>query len=279
MIVSVSRRCDIPRFKFDWFMERLNGGFAEVVNPYNPMQIRRVLLTPRKYGMETKDGVDVFVFWTREPQNILVYADELERRGFPFYVMVTVTGYPSELEPDVPETSKVLTAMKKLAQKIGQDRVIWRYDPVILTSLTDEAFHRRNFQALAETLAGFVKRVIISLYDEYRGAKQRLGEKEKAGKLRMLDTNDNIKDLLTDIANTAQTAGMEIQSCAEKEDFSSAGIKGGACIDSALINKLFGIDCKGKDKNQRPHCLCCQSVDIGVYGTCNARCVYCYAYR
>jgi len=279
MIVSVSRRCDIPRFKFDWFMERLNGGFVEVVNPYNPMQIRRVLLTPRKYDMETKDGVDVFVFWTREPQNILVNADELERRGFPFYVMVTVTGYPQELEPDVPETSNVLTAMKKLSQKIGQDRVIWRYDPVILTSLTDEAFHRRNFQDLAETLAGFVKRVIISLYDEYRGAKQRLGEKEKAGKLRMLDTSGSLKDLLTDIANTAHAAGMEIQSCAEKEDFSSAGIKSGACIDSALLNKLFGIDCKSKDKNQRPHCLCSQSVDIGVYGTCNARCVYCYAYR
>jgi len=279
MIVSVSRRCDIPRFKFDWFMERLNEGFVEVVNPYNNRQIRRVLLTPRKDGMEIKDGVDVFVFWTREPQNILDNADELERRGFPFYVMVTVTGYPQELEPYVPETSKVLTAMKKLAQKIGQDRVIWRYDPIILTSLTDEAFHRRNFKVLSETLAGYVKRVIISLYDEYSGAKQRLAAKERAGELQILDTNNNIKNLLTDIANSAQAAGMEIQSCAEKEDFSSVGIKGGACIDSALIKKLFGINYEGKDKNQRPHCLCGQSVDIGVYGTCSAQCIYCYACR
>jgi len=279
MIVSVSRRCDIPRFQFKWFMERLDEGFCEVANPYNPKQIKRVSMLPAAGGDDAVDNVEAFVFWTREPENILANTDELEKRGFRFYVMVTVTGYPAELEPDVPDTSKVLVNMKKLSQKIGQDRVIWRYDPVILTSITDEDFHKRNFDLLARELAGFVRRVIISVYDEYPAAKKRLELKEKAGVLQMLEPNDILPRLLCSFEKSAQAAGMEIQTCAEKEDFSSLGIKGGACIDAALINKLWGIETINKDKNQRPYCLCCKSVDIGVYGTCDARCVYCYALR
>jgi len=281
MIVSVSRRCDIPRFRFKWFMERLDEGFCEVVNPYNPKQIKRVSLLPATQGMDpgnTLDYVDALVFWTREPENILANADELEKRGFRFYVMVTVTGYPVELEPDLPDTSKVLASMKKLTRKIGQDRVIWRYDPVILTSITDEEFHRRNFQALSQTLTGSVRRVIISIYDEYPAAKKRLELKEKAGVLQMPEANNILPQLLGGFAKSAEAAGMEIQSCAEKEDFSSFGIKSGACIDAMLINKLWGLESGGKDKNQRPHCLCCKSVDIGAYGTCSAQCVYCYAW-
>ena len=279
MIVSVSRRCDIPRFQFDWFMERVNEGFVEVTNPYNARQIKRVSLLPAGENMKLGDEVDLFVFWTRDPRHILANADELTKQGFLFYVMVTATGYPNVLEPDMASVSEVLSAMKELAQKIGADRVIWRYDPILLSSITDENFHRRNFNELAQELAGSVRRVIISVYDEYRETRMRLFELERTGKLQMLDSNDGLAELLTDLAKSAKAAGMEIQSCAEKEDFSSLGINPGACIDAALIKKLFGLEFSGKDKNQRPNCLCCKSVDIGSYGTCEARCVYCYAWR
>jgi len=271
MIISVSRRCDIPRFKFDWFMEQLDTGFFEVANPYNASQIRRISLL--------KDDVDVFAFWTRDPRNILANADELTKRGFPYYVMVTVTGYPAVLEPDMIPAQDVLLSMKKLAQKIGTERVIWRYDPVIFTSDTDGEFHRRNFSSIAENLSGSVTRVIISVYDDYPRAAKRLNELEKKGKLRILNTNgDDLKELLAVFSKSAEAAGMEIQSCAEKEDYSLVGIKPGACIDAALIAKLCGRETDGKDKNQRPNCLCCKSADIGVYRTCPAKCVYCYAY-
>ena len=276
MLVSVSRRCDIPRFQFGWFMGRLNAGFVETANPFNPRQIKRVSLVP---AGGTEEGVDLFVFWTRDPGKILANADELTERGFRFYVMVTVTGYPNALEPSMVRTSKALTAMKELARKIGADRVIWRYDPVIFTSITDEDFHRVNFNSLAQELAGSVRRVIISIYDEYRESKKRFEAKEKRGELRMLDSGYSLPALLADFAKSAEAAGMEIQSCAEKEDFSSFGIRPGACIDAALIKKLWGMEPGGKDKNQRPDCLCCKSVDIGAYGICAAHCVYCYAWR
>jgi len=277
MIVSVSRRCDIPRFRFKWFMERIDAGFAVSVNPFNANQQKRIPLLPRKADMEPADGVDVLVFWTRDPRNILAAVKELTQRGFLFYVMVTVTGYPPELEPDMIETSAALAAMKELAGKIGQDRVIWRYDPVILTSATDEDFHQRNFGEIAQNLAGSVRRVIISVYDEYPSSKRRLEGLEKKGGIHILDAGAGSANLLAGLAKSAEAAGMEIQSCAEKEDYSSLGIKPGACIDPALIRRLWGMEFAGKDKNQRPNCLCCQSVDIGTYGTCDAHCVYCYA--
>jgi hypothetical protein len=169
--------------------------------------------------------------------------------------------------------------MKELARKIGPDRVIWRYDPVFMCSLTDEEFHRGNFNALAQSLSGSVRRVIISLYDEYRGAKQRIQALEKMGVFRVGKHDPAVlAGLLADLAESARAAGMEIQSCAEAESLEPYGIKPSACIDSGLIGELWGIEKKGKDKNQRPHCLCCQSVDIGRYRSCNSGCIYCYAW-
>jgi len=270
MIISISRRCDIPRFKFDWFMERLNEGFVDAVNPYNPRQIKRVSLV--------KDDVEAFVFWTRDPKHILANVKELEDRGYPFYVMVTVTGYPNALEPNQASVLEVLESMKELSQKIGKERVIWRYDPIILTDITDDEFHCRNFKKLSQDLSGYVKRVIISIYDEYKKAAKRLNELESEGKLKLLDMEfDNLYGNLLDFKESASAADMEIQSCAEKEDFSSIGIKPGACIDAALIEKICGKEIKGKDKYQRPNCLCCKSTDIGAYKTCEANCAYCYA--
>ena len=267
MIVSVSRRCDIPRFQFEWFMDRLNAGCVEAVNPFNSRQVKRVSLIPEEC---------VIIFWTRDPRNILATADELSYRGYRFYVMVTVTGYPLALEPSMVSTPKVLNAMKELARKIGADRVIWRYDPILLSSITDEDFHRENFKALAESLGGSVRRVIVSIYDEYRRSQQRLDGMEKAGGLRLIDAD--VAGVLSCMAKSAEDAGMDIQSCARKEDFSPFGIKPGACVDSELIGKLWGLAINGKGKSLRPNCLCCKSVDIGTYGLCSARCVYCYAW-
>jgi len=251
-------------------LEKLNAGFVDVSNPYNFGQIKRVSLV--------KDDVDAFVFWTRDPKHILANADELTQRGFSFYVMVSVTGYPDVLEPNQAPVTEVLNSMKELSKKIGQDKVIWRYDPIILTDITSDEFHCRNFKKLSNKLSGYVKRVIISVYDEYPKAAKRLSKLESEGRLKLLDMNfDDLYGNLLDFKESAIAANMEIQSCAEKEDFSSLGIKPGACIDPALIEKICGLEIKEKDKYQRPNCLCCKSADIGAYNTCEARCVYCYA--
>jgi len=258
-------------------MHRVRAGFCETVNPFNANQVKRVPLVPVKDDMKTEEGVETFVFWTRNPCHILTNADELTERGFCFYVMVTITGYPKILEPSMTNISKVLNFVKKLSDKIGKDKVIWRYDPIFLSTITDKDFHLASFNSIAEMLTGYVRRVIISTYDEYKESKRRLDYLIRSNFFKMLNQDEILPDLLTSFKKSADAAGMEIQSCAQKENYSSYGVKPGACIDAALLDELFGLKFKGKDRNQRSNCLCCKSIDIGAYKTCTAGCVYCYA--
>ena len=295
MVISVSRRCDIPRFAFGWFLERLDAGFVEVKNPFNPHLIRRVSLLPPAPGRPEAESAELFAFWTRDPAAILEHAEELEARGYGFYVMCTLTNYPVILEPNTPQFEAVIQKMRRIAQKITPDRVFWRYDPVFLSNITDFDFHRGNFANLAARLNGAVKRVIVSVYDEYSRAEKRLARLEQNGSLKRpahyspgeksplpsvpgsFVLGPIVRNLLAELAQIARGEGMEIQSCAE-EDLSDCGIKSGACIDGEYIEKYFGLPKTGRDPGQkRPFCRCAQSVDIGSYGPCPAGCVYCYA--
>jgi DNA repair photolyase len=277
MIISASRRCDIPRFRFDWFLQRLEAGYVDVTNPFNAAQVKRVSLRP--------EDVEALVFWTRDPRSLL--AAELDR--YPFYTMITLTGYPEILEPNMPPPDEIIRAMKAMSEKWGRKRVIWRYDPILFSSLTDTAFHCRNFARLAARLSGAVDRVIISVYDEYAGAKRRLSALNGLVEVFPHSTQDGrlppeLKELVAELARIAAGAGMEMRSCAEAEDLSNLGVKPGACIDMELIRELLGhkyllSQIRSKDKNQRRNCLCVSSVDIGSYGSCQAGCVYCYAQR
>lgn len=290
MVISVSRRCDIPRFRFGWFLERLDAGFAEVKNPFNSRQIRRVPLLPPAPERSPDECAEVFAFWTRDPASILEHSKELEKRGYGFYVMTTLTSYPSVLEPMLPPAGAVIETMRQLSQEISPERVIWRYDPVFLSDLTDCEFHRNNFAGLASRLKGAVRRVIVSVYDEYSGPERRLTALEQNGSLKRMAHYTLEKpgekrilpaarELLAGLAGIAMKEGMEIQSCAE-EDLSGCGIRPGACIDGKYISETFGLTIPGKDRGQkRPGCLCAQSADIGSYGNCPAGCVYCYGYR
>jgi hypothetical protein len=287
MIISVSRRCDIPRFRFDWFLERLEAGYVDVTNPYNAAQVKRISLNPT--------DAEFFVFWTRDPRSLLREPSRLEE--YPFYVMITLTGYPEILEPNIPPRDEIIGAMVELARRWGRKRVIWRYDPILLTSITDVEFHCENFMNLAGHLTGVVERVIISIYDEYAGSKRRLLAMEKNGLCQTFphyrqdgSLLPQITELLEKLARIARGAEIEMQHCAEKDDLLNLGIVAGACIDRELIDeilkskkpfpheKLF-LNTAGRDKNQRPLCRCAPSVDIGSYGSCPAACAYCYARR
>lgn len=59
MILSVSRRTDIPNYYSEWFFNRLKEGFLYVRNPMNFHQISKIKISP--------DVVDCIVFWTKNP--------------------------------------------------------------------------------------------------------------------------------------------------------------------------------------------------------------------
>ena len=165
MVVSVSRRCDVPAFDGDWFSHIFEAGRVTVRNPHNPRMERSVSLK--------REDVDAFAFWTRDPTPFLSRLDPLDRAGYPYYFLITVTQYPAVLEPSCPSLQKARKSLKALHERIGRERIVWRYDPIILSDLTNPAFHRDNFNRLADILSPFCNRVIISLLDMYPKVERR----------------------------------------------------------------------------------------------------------
>jgi hypothetical protein len=267
MIISVSRRCDIPAFSGDRFMEQLHGGEAVVRSPFRPGPGRRVSLK--------REDVDAFVFWSRDPRPFMGYLPEIDRGGYPYYFLITLTGYPRVLEPSVPAVDDALPFFRELAARLGRRRVVWRYDPVIFTPATPLPFHGENFSRLAFLLAPYTFRVIVSFFDPYPKALRRLRRAGIDG-LVAAGSVAQQRDLLARFAAVAAASGLEIQSCAEPN--LGAGVLPGKCIDDGLLNERFGLGLAyRKDSSQRKLCLCQRSVDIGSYGACRHGCLYCYA--
>jgi hypothetical protein len=267
MIISASRRCDIPAFAAGWFMEQLRLGEVRVENPFRPGQARQVSLR--------REAVDAFVFWSRDPRPILGHLAEIEAGGYPYYFLITVTGYPRLLEPATPAAEEAVRFFRELAGRIGRRRIVWRYDPVVFTPATDAAFHARNFSDLACRLGPYASRVIVSFFDPYPKALRRLRRAaipaEGAAGSAELQAG-----LVGRFAAAAAREGLTIQSCAETASW--AEVPAGKCVDERLLNELFGLGLAyRKDPCQRKACLCQQSVDIGRYGPCPHGCLYCYA--
>jgi hypothetical protein len=267
MIVSASRRCDVPAFAGDWFMDQLRKGRVRVANPFRPGQGRQVSLS--------REDVDAFAFWSRDPRPFLKHLPEVERGGYPFYFLITLTGYPASLEPAAPSAAEAAGFFRELALRIGRRRVVWRYDPVIFTPATSPGYHAENFSRLAESLAPFASRAIVSFFDPYPKALRRL---RQAGidPAAASGAPGQQAELLAVFARVADRLGLEIQSCAEPVLL--AGVRPGKCIDEKLLNELFELKLTyRKDPSQRTLCLCQRSVDIGSYGSCRHGCLYCYA--
>ena len=270
MIISASRRTDILRFHQEWLRESLRLGFLKVANPFNPKQTRTVTLG--------RKDVDAFVFWTRDPRPSLEAMKSMDKAGYPFYAMISFTNYPMALERNVPDLETALEIFRKASGMFGPERVVLRYDPVILSSLTTPEFHLENFELVCSAFSPFTRRIITSLFDPYRFAVKRL---LKINGFEFLEPRDEeIVELLSRMKTAAEDNSLELRSCCEGEIFAKAGIVKGACIDVELLNRLFGLSLKHeKDGNQREYCLCSKSVDIGSYDTCPAGCAYCYANR
>ena len=272
MIISASRRTDIPAFYSKWFFNRVRSGYCVTKNPYNPSQVYRVSLKP--------EDVDVFVFWSKNPEPMMPFLPMLDDSGYRYYFLFTLNDYPKELEANIPPLKARLGTFKKLSSMLGRERVIWRYDPIVISNKTAWDYHRIKFAELSRELEGSTERVMVSLVEYYRKTLSNLAKLEP-GKYEF-DTGAAGKaetdSLLRSMAETASMRGMEIFSCASGADYGDAGVKAGRCIDAELINGLWDINVsQKKDPGQRKFCKCAVSRDIGANDTCIHDCPYCYA--
>lgn len=263
MILSVSRRTDIPAFYWEWFLNRVKAGFVDVRNPMNIHQVSRIDIRP--------NVVDCIVFWTKNAGNIIPHLDQL--KDYKYYFQYTINPYNKLIEENVPLKKDIIENFKSLSEIIGPNRVIWRYDPILLTGNINIKYHLRYFEELAKRLQGYTQRCVISFVDLYKKTVSNTRD------LMMREPTDNEMHILAQkLSIIAKNYKMEVLSCSENIDLDAEGVKHGCCIDRSLIEKIVGykIDVK-KDKNQRKECGCVESVDLGAYNTCLHACKYCYA--
>ncbi len=265
MILSASRRTDIPACYSDWFFNRVKAGFALVRNPFFPARISRVSLAP--------EDVDCIVFWTKNPAPMLGRLGELERAGLPFYFQFTLTPYGGGLERSLPPKREIVETFRRLSRAVGPERVVWRYDPVICTPKLTPAWHLRQFARLCGALEGCTRECVFSFLDLY--AKTR---RNTAGLGLHPVPPAVMEHVAAGFAETAARHGLTLRACCESIDLARYGIRPGACIDAEKIESITGRPLRlRRDRGQRPGCNCAESVDIGAYDTCRNGCVYCYA--
>ncbi len=279
MIVSASRRTDVPAFYMEWFLRRLAAGRVRVANPFRPSQQRVISLGP--------DDVDAIVFWTRDPGALVRASDRLEELGHRRTVaLVTITGLAGTergrvLEPRVVPTARAVDGFLRLAERWGDPRrLAWRYDPVLLGPRDAPGEHLERFARLARRLDGATDRAIVSFLDLYRKTARRLAA---AGyPVEMPEPGAPVlRDLVAGLAAVAREHGMTLELCAEPPVYGGTGARRGRCIDPDRLAALWpGRPFpRGKDRGQRPDCGCCPSVDVGMPDTCLGGCAYCYAVR
>ncbi|NTW69669.1 MAG: DUF1848 domain-containing protein [Chlorobiaceae bacterium] len=266
MIISASRRTDIPAFYGEWLVNRLKAGEVLVRNPMQPRQVSRIMLAP--------ETVDALVFWTKNPEPFLAFLPEIDTLGYSYYFLFTLTPYDVTLEPGVPDKGSIVEVFRRLSRLVGPEKVVWRYDPVVITDLFTPVWHAASFLRLAEELSGYTERCIISFLDDYRKVRSRMRNLRYT-----LPDSAQMSELASLFAGIAGEQGIALCTCSQEVDLSSQGIMHSRCIDGGLVKRISGRQVKGakKDSSQRHACGCIESRDIGSYDTCPHGCLYCYA--
>lgn len=265
MILSASRRTDIPAFFGEWLLNRMRAGEVCVRNPMNHSQVSRIPLDPRK--------VECVVFWTKDPRNFIRYLREIDALGYKYYFLFTINAYDRTIERGLRDKGEIIDTFVELADTIGAEKVVWRYDPIAISPVYAPEYHVKWFERAASRLRGHTERCVISFVDRYGAVKKSMDERG----LREPSVEE-MEFVAEKFAEICAACGIEARSCCEKIDLEKYGIKRNKCVDDQLIARITGKKISGaKDRSQRTLCGCVKSRDIGAYDTCGHGCAYCYA--
>jgi len=263
MIISASRRTDIPSYYSEWLFTRIKEKFVYVRNPFNTHQINVINLDP--------ELIDCIVFWSKNPKPMIDNLNLL--KDYKYYFQFTLTPYEQDIETRLPPKIEIIETFKKLSDIISPQKIIWRYDPILINKKYNTVYHSDKFEKMASVLKGYTEKVTISFIDFYK----KITENIKLLEITEISTEEK-NVIAKKFSEIARNNDLSIDTCAEDIDFSEYGITHARCIDDKLISKITGNNLFiEKDKNQRLECGCVKSIDIGVYNSCSNGCVYCYA--
>lgn len=292
IIISASRATDIPAFYAEWFFQRLKKGYIMWINPFNG--------NPNYVSFQK---TRLIVFWSKNPKPILKYLDYLDKLGINYYFQFTLNDYEKEkLELNVPKLDDRIKTFIELSERVGKQRIIWRFDPYILTETSDVDELLKRTENIGNVLKDYTEKLVFSFADIKIYKKVALNLKNNGIKYFEF-TEKLMHEIAQRLSNLNNKWNLELATCSECIDLIIYGIKHNKCIDDDLIVKLFNKDKElmdfigyepnvqlnlfsndefykykiGKDKGQRKACGCIVSKDIGQYNTCPHHCIYCYA--
>ncbi len=290
VIISASRATDIPAFYTEWLLHRIGQGFVKWVNPFSSRPVHVSFEKAR-----------LFVFWTKNPRPLLAHLAFFDRRRLNYYFQFTLNDYEAEgLEPGVPPLAERIATFIELSERIGQEKVIWRCDPLLLTDRITVDTLLARIGKIGDRLQGHTSRLVFSFADIKGYDKVRRNLQQSGVHAREFGEAD-MRTLAAGLAELNKKWGFALGTCAERVDLAGCGIEHNRCVDDRLIARVFSHDrelmafvrpgpvqgelfgdsgdpySRLKDKGQRPACGCILSKDIGEYNTCPHLCAYCYA--
>ena len=259
MILNISGRTDIVAFYSDWLMNRLNEGFIDVRNPFNPKLVSRIML----------EDVDLLFFCTKNPIPILDKIKDIKKK---VYFHITLTSYKKDIEPNVPDKKDIIEAIKKLSNIIGKETIVIRYDPILINDKYTVDYHIKAFDKLCELLDGYTNKILISFIDDYKNVRNNY----KILKYKKL-TEEDYKLIGISFSESAKKHNIVVHTCAEDKNLVEYGFIKDECMSRELAFKLTGNIYKKWYARKNVPCKCVEMVDIGVYNSCKHFCKYCYA--
>lgn len=265
MIISASRRTDIPAFYTPWLLNRFREGRVLVRNPFNRRQVAEISLSP--------SVVDCVVLWTKNPAPLLPSIPQIEAMGYPLVMQYTISGCDQVLESGLPELSARLASFQQVSRLLGPERVLWRFDPIVLTGFHDREQYLTRFAFIAEALHGLTRQCTISFVSLYAKCRRNLSGVD------LVEMADADKKMFANkLASIAGRYGIRLKACCDSFLVDECGVERASCIDARQLGAILGENFSvKKDPGQRPGCGCTLSVDIGAYDSCPHGCRYCYA--
>ena len=264
MIINVGGRTDIVNYYTPWLLNRLSEGYAYSRNPFARENVYKLSLKP--------EDVDCLLFCSKNYQPILKHIGDIDEK-YNILCNYTITAYGKDIEPKVPSINQSIKTVKRLSDIVGGNKILWRYDPILLTEKYTVEKHLETFEYMAEKISPLVYRCIFSFVDMYKKVEENMPE------IIPLAKEDKVK-LLKGIGEISERYNLYTQSCATNESYEKYGIHAAGCTTREILEQAHGVVYKNvKGTGIRENCHCIPSRDIGAYNSCLSECKYCYANR
>ncbi len=262
MVINVGARTDIVNYYSEWLINRIKDGYAYSRNPLFPNNVSRISLKP--------EDVDCLMFCSKNYKPMLKYMQEINNK-YKIICYYTITAYGKDVEPYVPSIEDSIDTLIKLSKIVGKEKVLWRYDPILLTEKYTIEYHLKTFAYMAKKISPYVQRCIFSFVEIYKKLDYNMPE------IIPFTTEDKIT-IVKKLGKIAKDNNLYIQTCGTDENYEKYNVHLSGCTTTKILEQANNVKYKNiKANGMRKGCHCIPSRDIGAYDTCLSGCKYCYA--